>query len=238
MEVNPIFKSFFFISWLWIIINLLVNEYTPVDSGVVYAANGVLSALSLILVCMVLYEYCFDDKWSNDVFIIGWSFLVISIDNICFELIVDMDETTYALVIGINFFLLSILSCFVSYTTKPVPNKEDHILFWLLLLSASLFSISVAMHSSAWIYVVIMFVFLAVCVYLLTHISNDIAPLLIRQKRLKWIVASLLLFTLILLRIIDMYEVISKKTMYWVVLGVLIGVWIIDMVQYRVYNKI
>ena len=230
MEVKPIFKSFFFISWLWIIINLLVNEYTPVDSGVIYAANGVLSALSLILICTLFRE------WSIYSFIIGLSFLIISIDNILLEASV-VDETLYALDIGIGFFLLSILWCFISHTTKPSTNTEDHILFWLLLLSVSLFSVSVVMHSSAWIYVAIMLLFLLVCVYLLTHIPDQINDQVQRQKRLKWIVASLLLFTLILLRIIDMYEVISKKTMYWVVLGVLIGVWIIDMVQDRVYNN-
>ena len=94
------------------------------------------------------------------------------------------------------------------------------------------------MHSSAWIYVAIMLLFLLACVYLLTHIPDHINEQLRHHKRFKWIVASLLLFTLILLRIIDMYEIISKKTMYWVVLSVLICLWIIDMVQYRVYNKL
>lgn len=231
MEINPIFKSFFFASWFWIILNGLVRQYTVVESGVVYAANGLLIALSLVLLCTLFYQ------WSVQSFIVGLSFLIIAIDNILWEASV-VDETLYALDIGIGFFILSFLWCFVSHTTKPTTNREDHILFWLLLVSISLISVSVVMNSSGWIYVTILFLFLLVCVYLLSKIPSDVDNTLKQEKRLKWTLATMILFVLVTLRILFMYHLTTKTVMYWSVLVALVATWIIDMIRYRVYNKL
>ena len=231
MEINPIFKSFFFVSWIWIILNGLVRQYTVVESGVVYAANGLLIALSLVLLCTLFYQ------WSVQSFIVGLSFLIIAIDNILWEASV-VDETLYALDIGIGFFILSFLWCFVSHTTKPTTNREDHILFWLLLVSISLISVSVVMNSSGWIYVTILFLFLLVCVYLLSNIPSDVDNTLKQEKRLKWTLATMILFVLVILRILFMYHLTTKTVMYWSVLVALVATWIIDMIRYRVYNKL
>ena len=231
MEINPIFKSFFFASWFWIILNGLVRQYIVVESGVVYAANGLLIALSLVLLCTLFYQ------WSVQSFIVGLSFLIIAIDNILWEASV-VDETLYALDIGIGFFILSFLWCFVSHTTKPTINREDHILFWLLLVSISLISVSVVMNSSGWIYVTILFLFLLVCVYLLSKIPSDVDNTLKQEKRLKWTLATMILFVLVTLRILFMYHLTTKTVMYWSVLVALVATWIIDMIRYRVYNKL
>ena len=128
--LNPIFTQFIFVSWLWIILNNLIADYTAVAPAAVYIANILLIVCSLRLIFVS----------SIYIVTIALCFITIAINNILFKASI-IGEELYAIDIGVGFFLISFVWCFLSNNQKQSLPTMDHILTYLLLLALSVFSV-------------------------------------------------------------------------------------------------
>lgn len=219
--INPIFTLLIFSSWLWILINQVIEQYQYVDPLVVYLSNALLiiGATRLIFIKNIFIT------------VIALSFDVIAINNILMKSEI-IDENLYAIDVGVGFFLISMIWCFLSNNNDKKLPVMDHVLTYMLLLVLAIFSVSIAMESSAFIYVCILVVFLIMTIYFLSHISDALTERTKNMQRLKWTAICIMLFLLILFRILHMYKIIDKKVLAISVLAFFFILSITEMIRF------
>ena len=222
--LNPIFTQFIFVSWLWIILNNLIADYTAVAPAAVFIANILLIVCSLRLIFVS----------SIYIVTIALCFITIAINNILFKASI-IGEELYAIDIGVGFFLISFVWCFLSNNQKQSLPTMDHILTYLLLLALSVFSVSIAMDTSVFIYIVILVVFLLTSIYFLAHIPNSLSKSTRAWKILKWTCISATLLVATILRILLMYQLIDKRILSWAVLACFVALYVAETARV-IYN--